>query len=67
MIERLAPPAGEDQTTTIDPGRTGSQPFFVLATLMLAQDRDGLAVDADDPGPAALCGSLNTLAPYDGG
>jgi hypothetical protein len=66
-IQRLTPPAGEDQTAAISPGRCRSQPFFALMTLVLTQDNDSLAVDADDSGPAAFGCSLDSLALHHGG
>ena len=57
-------PAGEDQAAAVVPGRCGGEAFCCLLAVVLAQDGDGFAVDADGAGPAALGGAFDALAAH---
>ena len=65
-VERFAPPVGEDQAAVVVPGRPSGEAFCCLLAAVIAQDGDGFAVDADGAGPAALGGTFDALAAYDG-
>lgn len=57
---------GEDQAAVVVPGRPSGEAFYRLLAMVLAQDGDGFAVDADGAEPAALSGAFDALAAYDG-
>jgi hypothetical protein len=66
-VERLAPFGGEDQAVTVAPGGASSLAFVGLTEMVLAEDRHGFLVNADDARPAALGGSLDTPTADNGG
>src|SRR5690242_5247290 len=57
----------EDKPAIVAPRRSGGEPFFGLLAAVVAEDRHGVAVEADRAGPAALGGALDALAADDGG
>jgi hypothetical protein len=63
----FTPPADEDQTTGVVPGRPGGEPFFGLLAAVLPEDRHGVVLEADRAGPAALGGAFNPSAAHHGG
>jgi hypothetical protein len=65
-VKRLTPSAGENQAIAVGPRRSSGQPLFGLLAVVFSQYGDSFAVDADDPGLAALGGSFNSLAVYHG-
>lgn len=66
-VDRLTPPAGEDQGVITSPCRACAPPFRCLLTAMLSQDLHSAGIDADDTRPAALGSPFDALTLYDVG
>ena len=63
-VKRLAPLSSEDKAVVIGPGRASRLPFLCLAAAVIAENRNGVPVNADHAGPAAIGGSLDPPTAY---
>jgi hypothetical protein len=64
-IQGLPPFADEDQAAAIDPSGTGCGSLLSLSPEMLPERGDGVTIDADHAGSAALGRAFDPVSPND--